>query len=170
MIYSKIPFDRKTERRDKLRPRLSPGSYAIFSIDNQPVYFLLVHATSPKTPSRLVERDSQILGIQTSMFFESAFRHVIVAGDFNTTSHSYALETMMKSSGLRDSRKGFGLQNSWPTWCWPISVCIDHCFVSDGVRVENRRLGQNIGSDHLPIIIDLSFARHPRTKASNSKD
>ena len=169
MIYSKIPFDRHTTRFDTAPPRLLPCCYVYFSVGGQPVYFMLVHTSSPKSPGWMAERNAQINSIQNAMLMASAFRHVIVAGDFNTTSHSYPLETMLKTSGLRDSRQGFGLQHSWPTWFWPISVCIDHCFVSDGVRVEDRRCGPDVGSDHLPVIVDVAFAAHRLTQVNHSQ-
>ena len=138
--------------------------FATFTVDDQRVYFVLVHSTSPKSASEMAERDAQINGIQkTAMHFVAA-RHVIVAGDFNATTASRSLQTFMDVAMLKDSRRGFGLQHSWPTWCWPISVCIDHCFVSRGVHVVNRRVGPNLGSDHLPVIVDFSLGRHRKTR------
>ena len=32
---------------------------------------------------------------------------------------------------------------------------IDHCLVSSEIQVQNFKLGQAIGSDHLPIIAEL---------------
>jgi endonuclease/exonuclease/phosphatase (EEP) superfamily protein YafD len=161
VIYSKFPFDRLTTPVDLVVPRLSPCAFATFSVDGQPVYFMLVHTSSPKSVGWMMERNSQINGIQKSMLNASAFRHVVVAGDFNASTHSHAMEVMIRTSGLRDTRRGYGLLHSWPTWFWPLSTCIDHCFVSDGVRVEDRRCGPSVGSDHLPVIVDLSFAHHP---------
>jgi endonuclease/exonuclease/phosphatase family metal-dependent hydrolase len=36
-----------------------------------------------------------------------------------------------------------------------LMIPIDHCLVSSDIRVITLRTGRNIGSDHLPIIVDM---------------
>jgi hypothetical protein len=39
---------------------------------------------------------------------------------------------------------------------WPVlRIPIDHCLVSPDIGVLTMRTGRHIGSDHLPIIIDM---------------
>lgn len=162
IIYSKLPLEQMTQAAEVSQAWPLPGIYATFRVDDQPVYFMLVHTTSPKSVTDMAERNAQINGIQRYLGFASAYWHVVLAGDFNATTQSHALQTLLDKTEFRDSRQGFGLQHSWPTWFWPISICIDHCFVSEGVVVENRRTNPSIGSDHLPVISDLSFSKHGR--------
>ena len=61
-----------------------------------------------------------------------------------------------RDSQLRDGSKGFGLNISWPAFFPPLGIPIDHCLVSPGVGVCNRRTGQSVGSDHYPVIVDLA--------------
>ncbi len=81
----------------------------------------------------------------------------IVVGDMNSTEGSPHFADFLRRAGLRDSRLGFGRQPSWPTG-WPYRIALDHAFVSDDLAVLERRLGPSIGSDHFPLILDLSPA------------
>ncbi len=83
---------------------------------------------------------------------------VIVAGDLNITSGSPYFHDLLAAGELRDSRRGFGPQPSWPGFIWPLRMCIDHVLVSEEVQVHNRQLGPATGSDHLPVIIDFTLA------------
>jgi len=60
-------------------------------------------------------------------------------------------------SGLRDSRQGFGIQATWPSYMPPLRIAIDHCLVSGNVIVNGRRVGAHVGSDHFPVIVDVSL-------------
>ncbi len=81
----------------------------------------------------------------------------ILAGDMNRTEGSPFFADFLRDSGLRDSRLGYGRQPSWPAWSF-YRIPIDHAFVSDELAVVGRRLGSAIGSDHLPLILDVAFA------------
>lgn len=83
---------------------------------------------------------------------------VVLAGDLNITPWSPFFSDLLKQSGLGDSRLENGLQPSWPTMLPPcLRIPLDHCLVSSEVAVIRRRLGPYVGSDHLPVIADVSF-------------
>jgi endonuclease/exonuclease/phosphatase (EEP) superfamily protein YafD len=81
-------------------------------------------------------------------------------GDLNTSMWSPYFADLVKGSGLRDARAGFGLIPSWPM---PLpaflQIPIDHCLVSDDVVVKGIKTGQRTGSDHRPLIVDVQFKR-----------
>jgi endonuclease/exonuclease/phosphatase (EEP) superfamily protein YafD len=82
----------------------------------------------------------------------------VVTGDFNNTPWSLNLQAFLNLGGLLDSAQGRALQATWPTFLpSPLRIPIDHCFHSADVRIAGRRLGPDIGSDHLPLLIDLVF-------------
>jgi endonuclease/exonuclease/phosphatase (EEP) superfamily protein YafD len=81
---------------------------------------------------------------------------VMVLGDLNTTSWSPHFRDLLKRSGLRDSRRGFGVQPTWPDEPWFLRIPIDHALVSEDLVVTQRYVGPDIGSDHLPIVVEFA--------------
>jgi endonuclease/exonuclease/phosphatase (EEP) superfamily protein YafD len=81
----------------------------------------------------------------------------VLVGDLNTTSWSPAFADFLDSTGLRDSRRGFGVQPSWPTLMPLAYIPIDHCLVSPEIVVKSRKIGRDVGSDHLPVIALLDI-------------
>lgn len=83
---------------------------------------------------------------------------LVVTGDFNNTPWSAHFRAFLRASGLLDSAQGRGPQLTWPASSPPLArIPLDHCFHSADVRILSRRAGPEIGSDHLPLIIDVAF-------------
>lgn len=85
----------------------------------------------------------------------------IVLGDLNCTPFSPYHSRLLRDSGLRNARRGFGILPSWPmipTWLAPMRIPIDHCLISPGLQVRSIRTGPRVGSDHLPLIVELVAA------------
>ena len=70
-----------------------------------------------------------------------------------------AFAQMQAAAGLRDSSDGMGYQGTWPTMlpCF-LRIPIDQVLVGGGIGVRDRRVGMDIGSDHLPVLADPSHA------------
>jgi endonuclease/exonuclease/phosphatase (EEP) superfamily protein YafD len=85
----------------------------------------------------------------------------VCMGDLNTTMWSRYFKDFVGQSGLRSVRDGFGILASWPTFMGPkwMMIPIDHCFVSDDIHVVGATVGERIGSDHLPLIVELELRR-----------
>ena len=82
---------------------------------------------------------------------------LILAGDLNTTmwsSHYSQLETNGK---LRNVRRGFGVNATWPSGLGILGIPIDHVLISDQIQVVDLKVGASVGSDHLPLIVELSI-------------
>ena len=81
---------------------------------------------------------------------------MIVSGDLNLTCYSSGFGDFARAGGLHDTMRGQGLQPTWPTqWPWFMRIPIDHCLVSPELGVRSRRLGGDIASDHMPVLVDL---------------
>jgi endonuclease/exonuclease/phosphatase (EEP) superfamily protein YafD len=53
--------------------------------------------------------------------------------------------------------KPYGYQPTWPTFLSVMSIPIDHCLHTSGVQILNREVGREMGSDHLPLIVDFQI-------------
>ena len=85
---------------------------------------------------------------------------IMIVGDLNCTPWSPYFQDLLHAAKLRDSRRGFGLQPTWPAWLPLAGIPIDHCLVSPEVNVQNRWVGPDVGSDHYPIVVDFCFRTH----------
>jgi endonuclease/exonuclease/phosphatase (EEP) superfamily protein YafD len=133
----------------------NPVLRATVSLGGRPVRIWLVHPPNPigHRGRPRANLDLEALGLAV----EEAGGSQAVIGDLNRSEGSPYFAEFRRRSGLRDSRLGFGRQPSWPTWS-PYRIAIDHAFLSSDLAVVDRRLGPNIGSDHLPLILDIAPA------------
>lgn len=101
---------------------------------------------------------------------------VIVAGDFNLTPYSPRFWAMLKASRLYLARHGTLWPRTWPTGnrlrlssdLVP-GIPIDNILVSHEFRVVAFRRGQNVGSDHYPIVAEIVDRRRSiKTKLGSS--
>jgi endonuclease/exonuclease/phosphatase (EEP) superfamily protein YafD len=98
----------------------------------------------------------------------------ICIGDLNTSSWSPFFQDLAEKTNLKNVREGFGLLPSWPTFMgfgW-LMIPIDHCLVSSNIRVVKAQTGGRIGSDHLPLIVELELKKGgaPRQSLIESAD
>ncbi len=126
-------------------------------VDGVPLRVLATHPLPPTSDESVALRDEHLALLAS--YAESLKGAKVIVGDLNTTSWSPCFGELEEGSGLRDSRRGFGVQPSWPAglpWLW---VPIDHCLVSPDVGVISREVGPDIGSDHYPVLVELSLPR-----------
>lgn len=153
-LYSKLPLSGVQVKffGKAYRGRLFPSILAQVQYGKQKTFSVL--ATHPLPPKSGFEvRNSQLADIAAQ---RSGFgKDLVVVGDLNISQWSPYFSRFIGATGLRDSQRGFGVQPSWPANAPLLRVPIDHVLVSPGIAVINRRLGPDIGSDHLPVIADL---------------
>ncbi|MEN7973317.1 MAG: endonuclease/exonuclease/phosphatase family protein [Verrucomicrobiota bacterium] len=81
---------------------------------------------------------------------------VLLLGDLNTTPFSYWFRRLIEESELKNSMKGFGFQPSWQNKTRFLNIPLDHVLHSPEITIHNRMVGGDVGSDHLPVIVDFS--------------
>jgi endonuclease/exonuclease/phosphatase (EEP) superfamily protein YafD len=131
-----------------------PSILAELDHQGEAITILLTHPLPPmrRRLSRL--RDQQLR--QLAGIAQSHGDRTILLGDFNATAFSPIFDEVLAISGLLDSTRGFGPQPSWPAGLpWILRIPIDHCLHSADLTVTERRVGPSIGSDHLPILLEL---------------
>lgn len=127
-----------------------PSIIGNLTIENQEYTIVATHPIPPISQRTFENRNKQLSNIisKRSIFSDN----LIVVGDFNTSSFSNHFSTLIQGD-LKDSRIGFGLLTTWPADYKIFQTTLDHCLVSKNLNVLERSKGENIGSDHLPIII-----------------
>ncbi|MFY0627032.1 MAG: endonuclease/exonuclease/phosphatase family protein [Reichenbachiella sp.] len=132
-----------------------PSIEAQFNFGKDSITILATHPLPPVGRKYFTSRNDQLRAL--SNFAVSAKNELILIGDLNCSSFSNHFKSLIKNTNLIDSRKGFGILPTWPTWFGMAKTTLDHCLISDGISVKSRRVGQFIGSDHLPIIVELGI-------------
>ncbi|NLH73353.1 MAG: hypothetical protein GX456_09895 [Verrucomicrobia bacterium] len=134
-----------------------PSIEADLQIGRTVIHFIGLHALPPSTAENARLRDAQFHAVATRVRALSV--PVVVCGDFNCTQWSPSFAELLRGTRLKDTARGRALAGSWPAPLPFFRIPIDHCLVSETVRVVDRRLGPKVGGDHLPLLIDLAIAQ-----------
>lgn len=153
-VYSRLPMERSDLRI--LTDVALPIARVRIMLDGQPLTIVAAHPIAPTTPFYAARRNRQLA--ELGRIVAALDGRVVVIGDLNVTPWSPYFHDLLRAGRLRDSRQGFGVQPSWPVIFLPMLIPIDHCLVSDGIAVRSRRIGPSVGSDHFPVIVEVSMA------------
>ncbi|MCK5241975.1 endonuclease/exonuclease/phosphatase family protein [bacterium] len=155
-LYSKIPFEKSgTIIKGSLD---IPSLYAEMILAGRRIYFFGTHPVPPITPVYAQFRNQQLSAVAEHL--STISYPVLLVGDLNITPWTKAFYGLIKTTGLKNSAKGFGVQPTWPTNYFPMRIPIDHCLVSEEFRILSRKTGPHIGSDHFPVIVDFTVEEH----------
>ncbi|REJ64690.1 MAG: hypothetical protein DWQ31_20590 [Planctomycetota bacterium] len=118
---------------------------------------LATHPLPPVGRARSAARNTQLAAAAEMVGAMSGPKMLL--GDLNATGWSPYSADLLDVAGVRDSRHGFGVQGSWGPrrglLSWLPRLPIDHILVSDEIEMIDHRIGPHIGSDHLPVTVDL---------------
>jgi endonuclease/exonuclease/phosphatase (EEP) superfamily protein YafD len=127
-------------------------------IDGGTMTFVTTHPMPPIGKSGFDGRNEQLAAIATSMKEIDGPR--VLIGDLNTTMWGHHYQELIDETGLVNARHGFGVIPSWPTQLPFAMIPLDQCLVSSDIEVLDIRTGPRIGSDHLPLIVELALLEH----------
>ncbi|MGH9831547.1 MAG: endonuclease/exonuclease/phosphatase family protein [Blastocatellia bacterium] len=154
-IFSRLAFERleivlpEGEGRPGILVRLNAGGSA--------VSLLSIHPRAPIRRGHLEQRNKML--VAAASYLQNLPAPKICVGDLNTSLWSPYYRSFAKQTNLVNVRQGFGLLPSWPTFLffrW-LMIPIDHCLVSADIRVIRARTGEPIGSDHLPLVVEIEI-------------
>jgi endonuclease/exonuclease/phosphatase (EEP) superfamily protein YafD len=170
-VYSKQPL--KNVSFNLFGTPNNPSILGKLTINGQVISLIATHPLPPARLDYFHLRNKQLDEI--NKYVKSLKTPVIMAGDLNITMWSPYYKRFEQKTGLRNARKGFGILPTWPTkptfsriprFLSPLLwIPLDHCLVSPEIRVANIRTKENIGSDHLPLSVELIIPKI-KTKAS----
>ena len=132
-----------------------PSVVAQINFDGKLLTIFGTHPLPPTGKNYAKFRNNQLEAIPE--FLKRYSSPIILIGDLNVTPWSYYFKRLLKDSNLIDSSKGRGIQPTWPTMLFPLLIPIDHCLHSQDIIITDKKVGENIGSDHYPLIIDFQI-------------
>ena len=152
-LFSRIPLEKSAIHRFG---RLDlPSIVATVNDKGIPITFVATHPVPPKSEQLTSHRNIHMS--ELADFISTLAGNIVLAGDLNATSWSPFFREWLRVSQLQDSRRGFGVQPTWPTYNWLLSIPIDHFLISPEIQIHHREVGPQIGSDHYPLLMDFSI-------------
>ena len=128
---------------------------ATLEINGDLIEAIALHPPPPKNQKLVMQRNRELEAM--SRHIQTLKHPVVVAGDFNTSLWSPYYQQFSQQARLQDSRQGFGILPTWPTWIPFLYIPIDQGLVSADIQVIQIQTGNYVGSDHLPMIMDLVY-------------
>lgn len=117
--------------------------------------FYGVHPEPPQPGKDTWERDTELLIIGRKI--RERRNPSVVAGDLNDVGWSVTSKLFRKHSGLLDPREGRGLFNTYNVHLPLLRYPLDHIFHSPEFGLITLQKLEDIGSDHFPIFVGLSY-------------
>jgi endonuclease/exonuclease/phosphatase (EEP) superfamily protein YafD len=119
-----------------------------------PVNVVGVHLTRPWPVQHSWGQISQTLALDAVV--ESLDGPVVVAGDFNSVSSARIGKQVQRDIGLRPAP---GFPGTWPgDLPSALGITIDQVYASPDLTFVSRRLGRPNGSDHRPVVTEITRA------------
>jgi len=123
---------------------------ALLQWHGQPVGIIAVHPMPPLAPQYHSERNAKLATLATHATASGI--PTVLAGDLNATPWSSAFSGL-EQLGLR---RASGLAATWPAVLQGVlGLPIDHVLVTQHWAVVARKVGPQLGSDHLPVLVHL---------------
>ena len=120
-----------------------------------------IHALHPRPPEPIDDQDSAPRDAELVLLGKEIDQHrraepTVVCGDLNDVAWSFTTQLFLRLSKLLDPRMGRGMYDSFNAdsrvWRFPL----DHVFHSDEFKLIDLRVLDYVGSDHFPVLIELS--------------
>lgn len=134
---------------------------------SQQLSIVAIHPLPPIKRAFLDSRNKVFTSV--SDYIQQKTDPVVLIGDFNTTMWSPFYRTLASETDLKNTRKGLGTLPTWPAnlsyhltpklnaFTKLFQIPIDQCLASPSLGVVGMHTGPDIGSDHLPIVVDFSI-------------
>jgi endonuclease/exonuclease/phosphatase (EEP) superfamily protein YafD len=123
------------------------------------VRVVALHAPRPFGDGARRQRDQ--LEIAAALAASAPDHRTILAGDLNLTPWAPAFARLVEHGDLRDTGPYRGLRATWLSRLPFMGLFLDHVLVSPSMGILANRLGDDVGSDHLPVIADLAVPAEP---------
>ncbi|TWT37245.1 Endonuclease/Exonuclease/phosphatase family protein [Posidoniimonas corsicana] len=150
-LFSKLP----TESLEVIELANSevPSIRATLLFEGQPITVLATHPLPPIGAENARLRNDHLAAI--AEWSLSTPGEQVVVGDLNVTPWSPYFRSLLNASRLNDSATGRWLRTTWRVGRNLIGIPIDHALHTDGLKVVDRQIGPDVGSDHRAVIVEF---------------
>lgn len=130
---------------------------------------ILLIGVHPRPPEPIrdqssIPRDAELVVLARQIAQEE--RPTIILGDLNDVAWSYTTTLFLRISRLLDPRLGRGFFNTFDANRYIFRFPLDHVFHSDSFKLVRLERLAHVGSDHFPVVIELSY--QPEAKSLQS--
>ncbi len=119
-----------------------------------------VHPTSPMSAQNFKGRNNHLANVQKRLAKWQTTHPdeaVVMIGDFNLTPWSPHFVDLLKSTRLHHVAADTGMEPSWYALpVFPFGLVLDHCLISENLKLESYRFGPSVHSDHRVLTVELS--------------
>ncbi|MBE0357240.1 hypothetical protein D9981_05225 [Pseudoalteromonas phenolica O-BC30] len=156
-VISKYPLI--NIKKHKILPRKGTVITLTLQLPKQNLDLILLHPPSPRNLDKWQKRNVLLSSVQPLVEFTKS-KHVLVAGDFNTTPWS---NHFPRHHLLTPCYQQTGMYASWHAhkylhpYGWLTGLPIDHCLTSNSIKVTQFKTHSLPGSDHLALDYKISL-------------
>ena len=158
VIYSRLPFDGEPDVRYLVQEDVPSARVTLRLRDGR---LIRLHALHPRPPEPINDqssapRDAELITVGKEIGEHERDVATIVCGDLNDVAWSFTTQLFLRLSRLLDPRRGRGTYNSFNAKSRFFRFPLDHVFHSDEFKLIDLRVLPYVGSDHFPVLIELS--------------
>lgn len=152
-VLSKVPV--KSHAVHFFMPEV-PLIEVVVELDGKELHLLGVHPHSPVSYEFTKDRNEYLRDLFE--YADASPDSMVVGGDFNITQFSPVYRELLADSRMIDTQSQYKLTSTWPASApkWA-AIPIDQVFVTPDVLVTQRYRGENTGSDHWPIVVEVGW-------------
>ncbi|WP_428686801.1 endonuclease/exonuclease/phosphatase family protein [Roseibium sp.] len=171
-VYSRFPV--LNAESTIVRGELPSGSNVYYDADREvlsltletgagPLHFLAIHPDSPRTESRWLSKRAYFDTVDRIIDELKAAGDgpVLAIGDWNSSPWSGRFQETLEKNGLKTAYPGGFPQTTRFFFDyrlhWILGAPVDQFAVTEGLQVVKVSLGPHIGSDHVPLIVELGL-------------
>ncbi|MEP1932679.1 MAG: endonuclease/exonuclease/phosphatase family protein [Roseibium sp.] len=170
VVYSKLPLlDAVSETIEGTRPDGASVYYdenrELLSLKldtgSEPLNLVVIHPDSPRNERRWNNKRSYFNSVDTLIteLREEANGPILAIGDWNSAPWSERFQRTLSSNNLSTA-----YADGWPQTTrfffdyrlhWILGAPVDQFAITDDIQVKSVSLGPHVGSDHLPLEVEL---------------
>ena len=164
LLLSRRPL--RDVRFESFGDKWSSSIVADLDVNGRPATVIATHPPAPISSKTWRNRNQHLRELARHVAGLDA--PVLVAGDLNVTMWSPHFRRLIEDGGLLDTRDGHGVLPTFPAtrlgvgFAWPLRIPLDHVLVSDEWVTLACETAPGVGSDHLPVSVDVALGRPPR--------